>query len=99
MSKLLVLYVFHEYNDNVKHFVEKCIFKDENIDFILISNSKDNNFEAPEYVKTLFRDNIGRDFGGWSYGLLTDNLYENYNILLDLSRDIWTYISMDYKIM
>ena len=33
MSKLLVLYVFHEYNDNVKHFVEKCIFKDENIDF------------------------------------------------------------------
>ena len=65
MSKLLVLYVFHEYNDNVKHFVEKCIFKDENIDFILISNSKDNNFEAPEYVKTLFPAIINaHDFPG-----------------------------------
>ena len=88
MSKLLVLYVFHEYNDNVKHFVEKCIFKDENIDFILISNSKDNNFEAPEYVKTLFRDNIGRDFGGWSYGLLTDNLYENYDKFIFINSGV-----------
>ena len=47
MNKLLVLYVFHIYNDRVKHFIENCIFYDENVDFIIISNNKDNKFETP----------------------------------------------------
>ena len=42
MSKLLVLFVFHIYNDRVKNFIDNCIFEDENIDFIIISNNKDN---------------------------------------------------------
>jgi hypothetical protein len=79
MNKLLVLYVFHIYNDRVKNFIEKCIFYDENVDFIIISNDKNNKFDVPNYVKTLFRDNIGFDFGGWSDALLTNNLYENYD--------------------
>jgi DNA-directed RNA polymerase beta' subunit len=32
--KLLVLYVFHIYNDRVKNFIENCIFEDENVDFM-----------------------------------------------------------------
>jgi len=64
MSKLLVLYVFHIYNDRVKHFIENCIFYDENVDFIIISNDTNNIFEVPYYVKTLLRENIGYDFGG-----------------------------------
>ena len=79
MSKLLVLYVFHIYNDRVKHFINKCIFYDENVDFIIISNDKNNNFEVPTYVKKMFRDNIGYDFGGWSDALLQNNLYKNYD--------------------
>ena len=43
-TKLLVLYVFHDYNDRVKHFIENCIFYDENVDFIVISNDKNNKF-------------------------------------------------------
>jgi hypothetical protein len=78
-SKILVLYVFHIYNDIVKEFINKCIFYDEYIDFIIISNNKKNIFNAPNYVKILFRDNIGTDFGGWSDGLLTNNLYKNYD--------------------
>jgi len=35
--KTLVLFVFHQYNKRVKNFI-KCIFYDENIDFIVISN-------------------------------------------------------------
>ncbi len=88
MKKLLVLYVFHVYNDRVKHFVENCIFYDENIDFIIISNNKDNIFTVPEYVKTLFRDNIGYDFGGWSDALLTNNLYENYEHFIFVNSSV-----------
>ncbi len=37
--KVLVLYVFHEYDDNVKIFLNNCIFKDNNIDFMVIANN------------------------------------------------------------
>jgi hypothetical protein len=98
MNKLLVLYVFHIYNDRVKHFIENCIFNDENVDFIMISNNKNNKFEAPDYVKILFRDNIGYDFGGWSDALLTDNLYEKYdNFIFVNSSVIGPFIRPDYK--
>ena len=78
MTKLLVLYVFHIYNNRVTHFINNCIFYDSNVDFIIISNDKNNTLDVPFYVKTLFRDNIGYDFGGWSDALLTNNLYKNY---------------------
>jgi lipopolysaccharide biosynthesis protein len=98
MNKLLVLYVFHIYNDRVKHFIENCIFYDENVDFIIISNNKNNKFEVPNFVKTLFRDNIGFDFGGWSDALLTDNLYENYdNFIFVNSSVIGPFLPSHYK--
>lgn len=88
MSKLLVLYVFHIYNDRVKHFIDNCIFYDANIDFIIISNDKNNQFDVPEYVKTFFRDNIGYDFGGWSDALLTNNLYKNYDKFIFVNSSV-----------
>jgi len=98
MGKLLVLYVFHIYNDRVKYFIENCIFYDKNIDFIVISNDKNNNFKVPCYVKTLFRDNIGFDFGGWSDALLTNNLYENYdNFIFINSSVIGPFLPSYYK--
>ena len=80
MSKILVLYVFHEYNQRVKLFFERCIFKDDNIDFMVISNNSENTeiLNLPSYVKTMRRNNIGYDFGGWSDALLTNELYTNY---------------------
>ena len=98
MTKTLVLYVFHIYNDRVKHFINKCIFYDENVDFIIISNDKNNSFNIPYYVKTLFRDNIGYDFGGWSDALLTNNLYENYdNFIFVNSSVMGPFIPSYYK--
>lgn len=67
MTKLLVLYVFHIYNDRVKHFINNCIFYDKDIDFIIISNENDNqdNIEKnyhitgfQDSVKMLFKDDI-----------------------------------------
>jgi hypothetical protein len=75
---LAVLYVFHEYNDRVKHFLENCIFYDENIDWYIISNDKSNVFSAPNYAKVIFRDNIGFDFGGWSDALIKYGLHSQY---------------------
>ena len=40
--KVLVLYVFHVVNNRVKHFIEKCMFEDSAIHFILISNGNNN---------------------------------------------------------
>jgi hypothetical protein len=88
MNKLLVLYVFHIYNDRVKHFINNCIFKDSDVDFIVISNDKNNTFEVPDNVTILFRDNIGYDFGGWSDALLTNNLYENYSHFIFLNSSV-----------
>jgi len=73
MTKTLVLYVFHICNDRVKQFIDNAIFKDESVDFIVISNDKENKFEVPEYAKILTRDNIGYDFGGWSHALIENH--------------------------
>jgi lipopolysaccharide biosynthesis protein len=97
-TKLLVLYVFHDYNDRVKHFIENCIFYDENVDFIIISNDKNNKFEVPDYVKTLFRDNIGYDFGGWSDALLKNKLYKQYdNFIFVNSSVIGPFLPCNFK--
>ena len=74
--KTLVVYVFHEVNNRVEHFFKNALFEDEFVDFIVVSNNKSNVFTVPPYVKTVMRDNIGYDFGGWSEALLTDNIYK-----------------------
>lgn len=78
MGKVLVLYVFHEYDDLVKNFISKAVFHEEETDFIIICNNRNIYFHAPYFVKKISRDNVGYDFGGWSEALLQDNLYKNY---------------------
>ena len=39
--KLLVLYVFHEYNERVEYFFINALFQDPNVDFVIIFNSLD----------------------------------------------------------
>lgn len=47
---------------------------------MVISNNSENTeiLNLPSYVKTMRRNNIGYDFGGWSDALLTNELYTNY---------------------
>ena len=97
-GKLLVLFVFHQVNDRVKQFIEKAIFQDPNVDFVIISNDKSNKFDAPDYVKKIFRDNVGYDFGGWSEALLTDDLYKKYdNFIFVNSSVIGPFLPPDFK--
>lgn len=98
MTKLLVLFVFHKYDNRVKQFIEKCIFKDKNVDFIIISNNYSKKFYYPDYVKFLLRENKGYDFGGWSDGLLTNNLYKNYDNFIFVNSSVsGPYLDSDYK--
>jgi hypothetical protein len=77
-NKTLVLYTFHEDNYNVRFFIKNGIFKSPYVDFILICNNKTLKVNCPDYVKYINRPNIGYDFGGWSEGLLRNDLYKNY---------------------
>jgi len=89
LKKILVLYVFHEYNNRVEHFLKYCVFNDKNVHFIIISNNI--NFKLhrlPENVSFLARDNIGYDFGGWSDALLTNNLYKNYDYFIFVNSSV-----------
>ena len=86
--KTLILYIFHEYNERVKIFLEKCIFEDEKINFIIICNDLNYNLEVPKYVKLINRENKGYDFGGWSDALLIDNLYEDYDNFIFINSSV-----------
>lgn len=88
MKKTLVLYVFHEYNNLVHNFINKCIFNDNTIDFIIICNNKDIQLIVPTFVKIIYRENIGYDFGGWSEALLRNNLYKKYNNFIFVNSSV-----------
>lgn len=88
MGKTLVLYVFHIYNKWVERFINKCIFYDESVDFIVICNDIHIEFNVPSYVKKINRPNAGFDFGGWSYALLKDNLYINYDTFIFVNSSV-----------
>jgi len=89
-------------------FIKNCIFYDENIDFIIMSNNKNDknnntfknitNIELFLYknVKILFRDNY--NFGGWSDTLSKDNLYEKYNNFIFVNSSVTgPFFPSDYK--
>lgn len=101
MVKLLVLYVFHQYNDRVHNFFNHSIFYDKNIDFLLICNDKTVNIDDKiiHYnVSVFYRDNLGYDFGGWSDGLLTNDLYKNYTHFIFVNSSVvGPYLHPDYK--
>jgi len=97
-KKILVLYVYNTYNDRVKRFIKNCIFYDKNIDFIIMSNNKNdknsNTFKnitniklfLYKNVKILFRDNY--NFEGWSDTLSKDNLYEKYDNFIFVNSSV-----------
>jgi lipopolysaccharide biosynthesis protein len=90
--KTLVLFVFHEYNSRVKHFIENAIFKDPKVKFLIIWNCDGGlppDVTIPKYVNVLFRKNIGYDFGGWSHGLFHNNNYKKYDNYLFVNSSVY----------
>ena len=77
--KTLVLYVFNELNERVNSFIKNAIFLDKDVDFLLINNGPAIELTLPDYVIYFKGENIGHDFGGWSRGLLFNDLYKEYD--------------------
>lgn len=91
-EKILILYAFHELNDRLLYFIKNGVFYDDNIDYIFICNNKSINLDhlnIPNFVKIVYRENIGYDFGAWSYGLLTNELYLNYDYFICLNSSVY----------
>ena len=84
LGKTLVLYVFHEVNNRVLTFFDKGLFKDDNVDFVVICNNRDIKLNLPDVI----RDNKGFDFGGWSEGLLSNDLYKNYDYFIFVNSSV-----------
>jgi len=81
---VLVIYTFFEAGALPEAFIEKAIFKDEYVDFLVVYNhpSEKIPYKLPKYVKKLYRKNQGFDFGAWSYGLEHDKNYEKYDYFI-----------------
>jgi len=93
MTKTLVLYVYHEWNKRVEYFIEHAVFQDNNRDFIIIANTliyekTPTPIPLPSYVKTLYRENKGYDFGGWSDAILQNDDYKNYDYFIFANSSI-----------
>jgi len=94
-NKTLILYVFDKFNYMVDNFIKNGIFEDNKFDFLIIIN--DINFDInrltelnlPSYIKYFIRENKGFDFGGWSEGLLKDNLYLNYDSFIFINSTVY----------
>jgi len=86
--KTLVLYVFHELNNRVNRFIKNAIFLDPDIDFLVINNGSLNHPILPDHVIYFKVDNTGFDFGGWSKGLLYNNLYKDYTSFIFVNSSV-----------
>lgn len=88
-DKILVLYVFHQYNNRVKYFINHAVFKDQHVDFIFISNDLNIQIKLPKHVRLIKRQNIGYDFGGWSDALEQEkNRLEKYKYIIFANSSI-----------
>lgn len=87
--KTLVLYVFCDINDRVSYFIKNGLFYNENIKFLFICNNKNILIDLPHYVDIIYRENIGFDFGGWSYGLLNNNYYNKFDNFIFINSSVY----------
>ena len=71
----------------VKKFINKSIFKDDLVDFVIIVNNPSLSINVPKYVSVVYRENKGHDFGAWSEGLLKRKKDYDYYICVNSTVD------------
>lgn len=97
-KKLLVLFVSHVYNGRVKHFLEKAVFEDPDIDWLFIYNGLQDTFDVPPYMKKFYRDNKGFDFGGWTDAIHHEDNKNKYDNYLFINSSVHgPYLPVDFK--
>ena len=86
--RTLVSYVFHEYHERVEYFIKNAIFLDPDIDFLVINNGCSIDPVLPDHVIYFKGQNIGYDFGGWSRGILYNDLYKDYDNFIFVNSSV-----------
>jgi glycosyltransferase involved in cell wall biosynthesis len=86
--KTLILYTFHKYTQYVKYFIDNAIINNPNYTFMIIINDPIIKINVPNNVIVLNRENIGYDFGAWSYGLLKDDYYKQFDRFLFINSSV-----------
>ena len=79
--KTLVVYVFHQYNKRVQHFLDNAVFLASDVDFVVVANDPGTAITVPPHVTLLKRPNVGFDFGAWSHALFDEQRYSKYRNL------------------
>lgn len=77
LPQTLILYVFHEINDNVRFFVNNALHNNDNTTFLFIINNTNISLDDQIFPKIFshnntlvyIRKNIGHDFQGWNSAL------------------------------
>lgn len=94
MPKTLVLYAFNSFNEGVYSFIKHGLFEDKDIHFLFICNNMNIDDDIhidiiiPKYVTIIKRENVGFDFGAWSVGALSYDLYKSYDYLIFLNSSV-----------
>lgn len=81
MTKILVVYAFHQNNEAVQAFIRMGL-QDSSADIVFVCNDLTLTLDVPPHVTYLRRENKGHDFGAWSHGLLTNDRYKSYEIFI-----------------
>jgi lipopolysaccharide biosynthesis protein len=89
--KTLILYCTHVVNDSLLYFIKRGIIENDDYHYYFIFNNPTLippvSLLNKKNVKTVIRENIGSDFGGWSH------------VLLSNSADKPMYLDYDYFIL
>lgn len=88
--KTLIIYTTNKLSYNLEYFCKFAYFYDKNIDFYICLNNNNLNIyhlfkSIDDNLFIINKDNIGYDFGAWSYILLNNNLYKNYDYFILLN--------------
>jgi glycosyltransferase involved in cell wall biosynthesis len=88
LPKTLIIYTFSKYTKYVKYFIDNGIINNPNYQYMIIINNLIIKIDVPDNVIVFNRENIGYDFGAWSYGLLTNEYYKNFDRFIFLNSSI-----------
>ena len=72
MLQYIILYSYTESPpaaENLRFFIARAVDQSPDVAYLFIINGFECSVQLPNYsnVRVLKRDNVGRDFGGWSY--------------------------------
>lgn len=88
MSTFCVFYSYFESPESIKNiefFIENGVSLDDDVFYVFLINNHKYSVTIPNQknVKIICRDNIGHDFGSWSYGLESIQQEFDYYIFMN----------------